>query len=370
MSRTQLSQNRGQPMSDEFKIDQHKINYHVDRLHDWLHNKTVYPIYMEIAPTGACNHRCTFCAVDYIGYKVVFLDKDILKARLTEMGRLGIKSIMYAGEGEPLLHKDLPEIIRHTRESRIDVSITTNAVPMAKKWVLSTLKDVTWIKASINAGTPETYAEIHKTKKDDFSKAVSNLETAVHFRNQKNLKCTIGAQMVLLPENKREAVPLARTMKSIGCDYLVIKPYSQHKKSLTRTYENFDYQSSLDLKDELEELNSPEFSVVFREKTILKLTENGHYYQKCFSTPFFWAYIMADGTVYGCSAYLLDDRFCYGNIIDNGFQEIWEGEKRLRNIDFVEEELDISNCRQNCRMDAVNRYLWDLKHPLEHVNFI
>jgi hypothetical protein len=36
----------------------------------------------------------------------------------------------------------------------------------------------------------------------------------------------------------------------------------------------------------------------------------------------------------------------------------------------VEKKLDVSRCRVNCRMDEINRYLWDLKSPPEHVNFI
>jgi len=95
---------------DPYKIDNHKLMYHPDRVRDYLEGKLIYPLYIEISPAGACNHRCTFCAVDYIGYVVRFLDAEILKGRLSEMAGCGVKSVMYAGEGEPLLHKHLAEI--------------------------------------------------------------------------------------------------------------------------------------------------------------------------------------------------------------------------------------------------------------------
>ena len=196
------------------------------------------------------------------------------------------------------------------------------------------------------------------------------MENAARVREDNKWRCTLGSQMVLLPENRHEAVGLAKTIKSIGCDYLVIKPYSQHKSSITHAYESIDYNSFMDLQDELKELSDDKFQVIFREKTMQKYHETEHYYKKCNATPYFWAYIMADGSLYGCSAYLLNDKFCYGNINQATFKEIWEGEKRKKNIDFVLNELNITDCRKNCRMDEVNRYLWDIVNPPEHVNFI
>ncbi len=56
-------------MTDKYKIDSHKLIYHIPRVNDWLDGKTIYPLYMEISPSGACNHRCTFCGLDFMEYQ-------------------------------------------------------------------------------------------------------------------------------------------------------------------------------------------------------------------------------------------------------------------------------------------------------------
>jgi radical SAM protein with 4Fe4S-binding SPASM domain len=158
----------------------------------------------------------------------------------------------------------------------------------------------------------------------------------------------------------------------IGVDYLVVKPYSQHSFSETRQYENIDYSDSLSLGEKLSPLGTNDFSVIFRGHTIKKYAlADDERYSKCNSTPFLWGYVMADGAVYGCSAYLLDERFEYGNLNELTFKDIWQGEKRRKNFHYVLKELDIKECRKNCRMDEANRYLFALKeNQIPHVNFI
>lgn len=112
------------------------------------------------------------------------------------------------------------------------------------------------------------------------------------------------------------------------------------------------------------------FQLFFDIKLCKKKDSNKHEYKKCYSTPYFWAYVSSNGDLYSCSCYLGDDKFKFGNINDKSFRELWQSDKRKQNIDFVQNSLNISQCRVNCRMDFINSYLWELKNPNEHVNFI
>ena len=342
---------------DKFRIDSHKLQFHpryvsrwLDGKDSWESAKSIYPLYVEVSPMGACNHRCTFCAVDYIGYKTNQLDADMLGERLHEMGKLGVKSVMFAGEGEPLLHKRINDMVLSAKTSGIDVAFTTNGVLLDK---LDMLDQCSWVKVSLNAGTKETYARIHQTKEKDWETVWASIHRAANRKGN----CTLGVQMVILPENAGETEALQTLCNDAGVDYLVLKPYSQHKFSLTRQYEGW------------KPVAMPQSSkrLVVREESIAN-TEIP--YDKCQATPYTWAYIMATGDVYSCSAYLLDERFKLGNIASQTFQEIWEGERRKENWAFVRNGLNISECRVNCRMDKVNRYLTELTQPGPHVNFI
>ena len=353
---------------DNLRIDSHKLMYHVSRVSKWLEGENIYPIYVEIAPSGACNHRCVFCALEYLDYRPHFLRTDVLLDVISEMARKEVKGVMYAGEGEPLLHKDIGRIVRHTADAGIDVSITTNGVLLDRCMDKEFLAALSWMRVSLNAGTNMTYAKVHRSPASDFDKVLRNLSDAVELKKRNRLACTIGVQFLLLPQNYQEATVLAERLRDVGVDFLTIKPFSQHPLSSSTIDKDFDYGRYRYLEEQLLKMANGQLKILFRAHTMQKLKDDRPY-ERCLGLPFF-TYIDAAGNVYACSAFLGDERFCYGNVYENSFSEIWEGERRKQVLNYVDTELDVSQCRKACRLDEINRYLWELKCPHPHVNFI
>lgn len=356
-------------MADMLRLDSHKLMFHPHVVSRWLAGEVINPLYVEISPSGACNHRCRFCALDFMGYESRFLDSSLLCDRISELGRLGVKSILFGGEGEPLLHPELATIIAHTKTCGIDAALTTNGVLLTEDVAALIVPSLSWIKVSLNAGAAATYAALHGTSEDDFEDVLANITSTAAVIAAGDSGCTLGVQAILLPENAAELETLAARVKADGASYFVIKSYSQHGSSTTREYAGLDYEQLFRTVEPLERMSSAGFSVIVRGHSMHKLVQRQRGYGRCLALPF-WSYIDAGGNVWGCSAFLGDERFWYGSINEESFEQIWHGERRKHSLELVSRQLDPAECRQNCRMDEVNRYLWELTHPNPHVNFI
>lgn len=369
------------------QFDSQKIVYHPA----WIKRRSedpfsVPPIYVEVSPIGLCNHRCTFCAKEVMGYP----DRSILKERLLGFIRelaglrsqdpdgLGVRSLMHSGEGEPTLYKDLAEIITKTAKYGIESALTTNATGLTEKFLDTTLPHLSWIKASINAGRRETYALVHQAPADHWDLVWRNMARAVKIRDKYGHKCEIGCQTVLLvkntlningcvvPANWQEAPDLARKAKEIGLDHVVIKPYGQnpYSKGTEARYGDMSYAQFLDqleaMDQEMAKLNDDKFKVVFRWRTILSYESESRGYERCLATPMSWAYLQSDGMIISCAAHNSNPHFDLGNIKEKTFKDIWWGERRRQHIEFMR-NFNIAECRKNCRMHFVNQALQGLK---------
>ncbi len=361
-----MSHKRSPRSSNDILADSHKLIFHPGRVADWLHEKPIAPIYLEVAPSGGCNHRCIFCAFDYLSYHPVFLHTGHFDRFIREAAKKGLRSIMFGGEGEPLLHPHFSKLVRSASIAGLDIGVTTNGVLIPERIGGPVLPKLKFLRISLDAATPGTYATIHRS--DDFQRVLTGLEAIVAERNQTKSPCTIGIQFLLLDQNCRELIRAAKLARDLGADYFMVKPYSQHPNSTHCLLTKIPKTPLSKLERDVEALETEKFRVYFREKAVRKASE-GKPYKHCLGLPFA-AYLSATGDLYACNTFLGDHRFLYGNIGRQGFSEIWFGENRKRILDRMENRWNLAHCRLNCRLDEINRYLDRLKNPPEHVNFI
>lgn len=353
-------------MAEDIRMDSHKLIYHPETVSRWLKGENIYPIEIEISPSGVCNHRCVFCAVDYIGYKPVFLDKEVILRDIRHMSSKGLRSVICSGEGEPLLNKDMPDIAIGIKSCGVDVAMSTNGVLFTKEKMKDCLGAFSWVRYSIASMEQTSYDKIQRGQAGDLDKVKTNLHDAVRFKRDNKLTTTIGVQCLLLPDNALQLPNMVKELREIGVDYLTVKPYSQHLHS--RNKFKIDYNQMLDLEKQLGEYATDKFAVYYRAAAMKKM-HHEKCYQHCYGLPFM-THIDAGGDVWPCVAHIGTEEFRYGNINEQTFEQIWGGNKRQKVISLIN-ALDINKvCREACRLDEINKYLDELKNPGLHVNFI
>lgn len=353
-------------MATDIRMDSHKLIYHPDVVSRWMNGENIYPIEIEISPSGACNHRCVFCAVDYIGYQPNFLDRNIILRDIQHMSKKGLKSVICSGEGEPLLNKEMPEIVVGIKKCGVDVAMSSNGVLFTPEIARDSLSALSWVRFSVASMEENSYNKIQRGKLGDLDKVKKNLEEAVRIKKDKGLRTTLGVQCLLLPDNIKQLPDMAKQLCEIGVDYLTVKPYSQHLHSENSF--KIDYESMLEFEKEIKKYSTEKFAVYYRANAMKKV-HHEKCYKQCLGLPFM-THIDAKGNVWPCIAHIGTNELCYGNIYEQTFEKIWEGKSRQEVINKLN-SFDINKvCREACRLDEINKYLNELKNPGEHANFI
>ncbi|MDI6784393.1 MAG: radical SAM protein, partial [bacterium] len=90
------------------------------------------PLMVNWAITGRCNLRCTHCYGAYGVMQKDELTKEQIFKIIDELESLGTRRITIEG-GEPLVRKDIGEIINYIHQKGIEQSLCTNGVLLERK---------------------------------------------------------------------------------------------------------------------------------------------------------------------------------------------------------------------------------------------
>ncbi len=347
-------------------LDSHKINYHPKEIAQFFDGDVKAPIYIEISPTGVCNHKCLFCHYNYLGHEGRFKKGKILEL-IKEFASMGVKSLVFAGNGEPTLHTDTFEAIQLAKSLGLDVALSTNGALLRDKHFDILAECLTWIRFSFNAGSEENYAHVHQTEGSDFNKVIENIKKLKNAKVRMNSDITIGSQCVLIPENKDYIIEHANRLKTLGVDYFSVKHFYDHSHNEFEVKETISDEFIEMLDNESQKISTEDFNFLVRST---KNLTSQRVYDKCYGLEFI-VFIDEMGDVLTCFSHQYDRKTVLGNIFENSFQEIWESKGRRDAVDYINNCIEKNNCQPNCRHHQINNYLWELKHPsIPHLNFI
>lgn len=351
----------------QLQLDGNKLLHHLDRVNAWNRGELISPIYVAFSPTSYCNHHCIFCVYHYKEFKPIFFPLKRYQELCSEWAEAGVKSVFFAGDGDPLLNKSCHEMVLATKEAGIDIALNTNGRLLSDKNIPVFVKNLSFIRLSVNAGTKSNYGTIHGTNENDFDVVIENIRKLVEEKKKTKSNIVIGVQCVLLSQNKNEIHELAYKVKDLGVDYLAVKPFLKHPEiKFDDTIENLPF-----VLDELsrfgEKISNDQFKFVLRKTLFLDKFERN--YKSCQSTDFMIE-VDALGDVYSCGPYIGVAEHKLGNVMEKTFKEFWESPEASKVRDHIRCEVDVSKCMPFCRPDSVNQTLWQIKNPPSHINYI
>jgi radical SAM protein with 4Fe4S-binding SPASM domain len=355
---------------DRFMMDGHKLLWHLDRVNEWVKGERIAPLHIDLGITTGCNIDCSFCygvLQGRTGASARFdMPQEPLLNFLRDAKDAGVRSVLFDGQGENSLNNALYDAVRYAGEIGLSAALATNGTLLRRERLSGLLAPLTWLRFNISAASPESYQRIHGAPL--FQKAVENIRLAVETRNKGGLGTTIGMQMVLTHENLGDIIPLSRLGADLGVDYLVIKPCSDDpQKSLNAP--TYEYLQLEEVFREAEAFSNDGYNVVVKAS---KLANSGlKDFPVCYGTRFI-INISGDGNVFPCGHFFNTrrDEFCMGNILQTSFREIlesdryWEVQEKISTIDVNRE------CETNCRHYYICGFLWKLRNPPPHLDFI
>ncbi len=145
---------------------------------------------LRISVTDKCNFRCTYCmpaeGLPWLNKAEILSFEEITRiARLAV--KLGIEQIRLTG-GEPLVRRDLPELIRQLGqiEGLRSLSLTTNGILLKQQSQALAQAGLTRINVSLDSLIREKFAQL--TRRDQMERVLEGLEAVEMYPSIRPIK--------------------------------------------------------------------------------------------------------------------------------------------------------------------------------------
>jgi len=185
-----------------------------------------FPKEVEIEVTNRCNLGCNFCPRGRHRAQEWDMDLGLYSKIVRELGEYDDVRLTLSGLGEPLLHPELPTMVKAAREAGVlGVHVETNGLLLEGellRGLVDACPDV--ISVSVDADSAGTYESLKGT--DAFERVSGNIDRLADLVKEKaEPRPIVCVSMVKLPENEKEMEGFYDRWQERGC-WPVIRGYN------------------------------------------------------------------------------------------------------------------------------------------------
>jgi len=175
------------------------------------------PLLLQYYITEQCNCRCRVCDIWRKG-GTGEAALAVVVQRLQEARRLGVRFVDFTG-GEPLLHPQLPEMLRAAQACGLKTTLTTNALLYPQR-----CKELAGLVHFLHFSLDGAEAEVHNRLRgaQAFDRGLSSLDQARSCGERPDITFTIG------PHNLEQLPLLSRIAAELGL-ILIVNPVFRHQ---------------------------------------------------------------------------------------------------------------------------------------------
>ncbi len=310
------------------------------------------PEHVYFSLTNRCNLRCRMCEIAKDATSEdAELSTEKVKEIILQIKDMGIKHIIFSG-GEPLLRKDLVEIIRFARQAGIEMAdLITNATlfdeGMAEKLVEAGL---THIGISIDGLSP-TSSRIRGP--GVFEKVVENINSLNRYKDSHGLNLpSIGINFTIMGENIGDMLPLVGLARQMRCLFVSFQPVLFNNTKMYMNGKNAlwpDSRKIKQLKKVIGELlkfkKDPGGDNVFTDADVLNSLPD--YFLGKRPAADFKCYEAIKRIVITCEGKLWSCQGILGDLNKDTLNRIWNSERTKK------ARQDIKKCKRHCLQDCV-----------------
>lgn len=346
-----------------------KLFGHLDRLAAWQRGEVAPPVTVEWDLSNRCPLDCPACHCGHLRsmgpwseretgglyeHAGDLADADLVTHGLTEMADAGVKSVVWSGGGEPLMHPRWPDLMAHAAQLELEQGVYTSGITLSDVQAKRLGELARWVVFSMDAADEARYTADKGVSATTWAKLLRHIRLMADVG-----KATVGVSYLLREDTWAQAEEMLLLARGLGATYATFRPLIEtdpdhpdvcitDRRWITKAAPLLRMLA----KEPDVELDVPRFEA-YRDWT-------GRSYDTCYGIVLSTV-VTPDGRMWDCCQRRGEPGSCLGDLRTESFATIW----RRR-----QPRTDLRGCRVMCRLHLMNETLDAVMARREHGDFL